>query len=44
MGLRQFLILAVLAIVVGVGVSAAYQDILTDILTVPADKSCIGCG
>ena len=35
--MRQFLILAILAIVVVGGVSV-YQDILTDILTVPADK------
>jgi hypothetical protein len=41
--MRQFLILAILAIVVVGGVSV-YQDILTDILTVPADESCIGCG
>jgi hypothetical protein len=40
--MRAFLILAILAIVV-VGAATAYQDILTDFLTVPADKSCIGC-
>jgi hypothetical protein len=37
--MRQFLILAILAIVVVGGVSA-YRDILT----VPADELCIGCG